>query len=204
MKMKKTVGIAFALAGAMAVGAAAANIQRITADLRPDIAVYVNGVQQTFRDTKGNPVSPIQYNGTTYLPVRAVANAAGMEVDWDSKTQSVYLEDDKSSASGTVGSSAKSNFEIKLKELDDKVTQQEKAVASFPKDGGRQKFNSLNSDLKAVDAEIDRLDDEMERAYKNGNLTLEEYRTLDSRVDALEDRIDAAEDTLERVSGYDD
>lgn len=34
---------------------------------------------------------PFTYEGTTYLPVRAVAEAVGKDVKWDSKTQTVIL-----------------------------------------------------------------------------------------------------------------
>lgn len=30
-------------------------------------------------------------NGTTYLPVRAIANAFGQDVEWDGSTQSIYI-----------------------------------------------------------------------------------------------------------------
>lgn len=36
---------------------------------------------------------PFIYNGTTYLPVRAVGEALGKEVNWDSTTNTVYLGD---------------------------------------------------------------------------------------------------------------
>ena len=34
---------------------------------------------------------PFTYNGTTYLPVRAVAEAVGKDVTWDGATKTVYL-----------------------------------------------------------------------------------------------------------------
>ena len=34
---------------------------------------------------------PFIYEGTTYLPVRAVAQATGKEVMWDNASQTVYL-----------------------------------------------------------------------------------------------------------------
>ena len=56
-----------------------------------NIKLYIDGAEIVPKDAKGNPVEPFIYNGTTYLPVRAVGEALGKEVIWDGKTQSVYL-----------------------------------------------------------------------------------------------------------------
>lgn len=42
-------------------------------------------------DANGNEVEPIIYNGTTYLPVRAVSSALGKAVYWDGQNWTVYL-----------------------------------------------------------------------------------------------------------------
>lgn len=80
------------LAGALTLGAAAATgIQSITATLRPDISVEVNGEKQTMYDKNGDVVYPIEYGGSTYLPIRAIGGLLDQEVLWDSKTQTVSL-----------------------------------------------------------------------------------------------------------------
>ena len=56
-----------------------------------DIKIVVDGQQITPDDGTGNMVEPFIYNGTTYLPVRAVANAFGKEADWDGSTNTVIL-----------------------------------------------------------------------------------------------------------------
>lgn len=56
-----------------------------------NIRIIVDGTQIEPKDASGNAVEPFIYNGTTYLPVRAVANALGKEVTWDSKTSTVSL-----------------------------------------------------------------------------------------------------------------
>ena len=63
----------------------------ITAQLDPGITVKYNGEVQTMTDAAGNTVYPVSYNGTTYLPVRAVSNMLGVVVDWDGETQTVLL-----------------------------------------------------------------------------------------------------------------
>ena len=64
-----------------------------------DIAVYVDGVKITPRDASGNIVEPFIYNGTTFLPVRAVASAFGFPVEWDGARSSVYIGKRPGSAS---------------------------------------------------------------------------------------------------------
>ena len=56
-----------------------------------DIKLYVDGVKVDPRDASGNAVEPFIYNGTTYLPVRAVGEAMGKTVSWDGKTSTVYV-----------------------------------------------------------------------------------------------------------------
>ena len=56
-----------------------------------NIKLYVDGQRIDPKDTLGNPVEPFIINGTTYLPVRAVGEALGKEVNWDGNTSSVYL-----------------------------------------------------------------------------------------------------------------
>ncbi len=56
-----------------------------------NIKICVDGVQMTPRDTAGKEVEPFIYNGTTYLPVRAVGEAVGKEVTYDGSTNTVYL-----------------------------------------------------------------------------------------------------------------
>ena len=56
-----------------------------------DIKMVVNGQLITPTDAQGNVVEPFIYNGTTYLPVRAVSEALGQEVSWDGDTSTVYI-----------------------------------------------------------------------------------------------------------------
>ncbi len=56
-----------------------------------DIKIFINGQKINPTDVNGNTVEPFIYNGTTYLPVRAVGQAFGMDVDWDNDTKTVYI-----------------------------------------------------------------------------------------------------------------
>ena len=57
------------------------------------IRIVIDGKQLNPTDANGNPVEPMIYNGTTYLPVRAVANAFSKAVYWDGSEYTVYLGD---------------------------------------------------------------------------------------------------------------
>lgn len=55
------------------------------------IKLVVNGAPVTPKDANGSTVEPFIYNGTTYLPVRAVGNALGKDVSWNGNTKTVYI-----------------------------------------------------------------------------------------------------------------
>lgn len=56
-----------------------------------NIKIYIDGGEIVPKDANGNMTEPFIYNGTTYLPVRAISNAFGKDVEWDGTTQSVYI-----------------------------------------------------------------------------------------------------------------
>ncbi|MCL2095573.1 MAG: stalk domain-containing protein [Oscillospiraceae bacterium] len=56
-----------------------------------DIKIVIDGELITPKDASGNVVEPFIYNGTTFLPVRAVGAAFGKEIGWDGDTQTVYI-----------------------------------------------------------------------------------------------------------------
>lgn len=57
------------------------------------IKVVVNGVEITPCDGNGNPTEPfiMKSTGTTYLPVRAVANALGLSAEWNPVNNTISL-----------------------------------------------------------------------------------------------------------------
>lgn len=70
-------------ATSIGAGAAAAGVIReIKAELRPDFTIEVDGKKQTFRNANGDIVEPILYEGTTYLPLRAIGELMGKTVYW--------------------------------------------------------------------------------------------------------------------------
>ena len=59
------------------------------------VTVYVDDQKLNPGDANGNPVEPMLYNGTTYLPIRAVSAALNVPIAWDGTTSSAYLGEHK-------------------------------------------------------------------------------------------------------------
>lgn len=56
------------------------------------IKISIDGDIQVPTDGNGKVVEPMIYDGTTYLPVRALTNMlTDKKVDWDAKTQTVFI-----------------------------------------------------------------------------------------------------------------
>lgn len=56
-----------------------------------NIKIFMDGELVEPKDANGQTVEPFIYNGTTYLPVRAVGNAIGKDVSRDGIEKVVYL-----------------------------------------------------------------------------------------------------------------
>lgn len=95
--MKKRVQglIVGVLIGAIVTGGGviAANTTTLYNVITNGVKIVIDGQKLNPTDANGNKVEPIIYNGTTYLPVRAVANAIGKAVYWDGPNYTVYLGD---------------------------------------------------------------------------------------------------------------
>ena len=61
--------------------------------LNQDIKIYYDGEVQQFEDVNGKVVYPLSYEGTTYLPVRAVSNIFDLKIDWDAASNAVLISD---------------------------------------------------------------------------------------------------------------
>lgn len=104
MKMKKRFTVA-TLALVMLLGIAAGAVGGMTISVDP-INIQVNG--QTFqpKDVNGNDVPVFAYNGTTYAPLRALAEAYGLTVGYDAAANMATVTDPK--AAGTTTPAAPS------------------------------------------------------------------------------------------------
>lgn len=99
----KLKGVILGIAiGAMLVPTVSATIASVNRDLfYNDIKISLNGEIIEPKDASGNKVEPFIIEGTTYLPVRAVGNALGLNVAWDETTKTVLLNDLSKNAATT-------------------------------------------------------------------------------------------------------
>lgn len=76
----------------MAVPALADTVMKDIRVAYGGISIYVDGNLQRPTDAAGKPVEAMIYDGTTYLPVRALTNMlTDKAVNWDGDTRSVYI-----------------------------------------------------------------------------------------------------------------
>lgn len=67
------------------------NNETVKVLLNRDVKIYYHGEVQAFTDITGKVVYPLSYNGTTYLPVRAVSNLFNLNIDWDGTNNTVMI-----------------------------------------------------------------------------------------------------------------
>lgn len=159
MKKKTYAVAALALTSCLVLGAAAASQDyNVTATFRPDMKLKVNGTTYTIRDTTGQEVSPLIYNGTTYLPLANLGQLLGAEVSWDAATQTVIVTDNASTAAAGAASYL---GEAKAKEIALNHAGLTSSQASFlevklDRDDGRAVYEvEFYSGNKEYDYEID-------------------------------------------------
>lgn len=98
MKKRRGLILVIALILAFGTGVVAKNaFDVITAEVRTDFIVEIDGVKREFRNVNGDRVYPILHNGTTYLPLRAIGEIMDKDVYWFEDEKRIELRDKKSS-----------------------------------------------------------------------------------------------------------
>ena len=72
----------------------AANTYRKTIAVTSGVNVEFNNEAIDMKDANGKAVEAFIYNGTTYVPIRAVSNAFGADIGYDHNTQTISVYDD--------------------------------------------------------------------------------------------------------------
>ena len=99
---KKTRIAAAALALTVGTGTVAmAAGQMMNISVLPGMKLSVNGQSFVPKDANGNEVDVFAYNGTTYVPIRAISQAFGLEVGYDAATQTATVNGSQSTSSVT-------------------------------------------------------------------------------------------------------
>ncbi|MBE7018460.1 MAG: hypothetical protein E7413_01065 [Ruminococcaceae bacterium] len=92
------------LIGGVLVPTTYATVGTITKELSyNNIKITLNGSEVTPTDASGNYVEPFIIDGTTYLPVRGIASALDLGVEWNGETNTVMLSHDKTSDAPSAG-----------------------------------------------------------------------------------------------------
>lgn len=81
------LGVCVALTLTSIISVSAQNIDVIMNGIK----IYWDGVEKILTDANGNKVEPMIYQGTTYVPLRAMSNLMGKEVDWNQSEMAVYV-----------------------------------------------------------------------------------------------------------------
>ncbi|WP_411347673.1 hypothetical protein [Paenibacillus sp. WLX2291] len=107
--MMNKKGTALLVTAALTLGistgaVAATGLQPIKAYLNSTIALKVGGSTVQAKDASGKVMLPITYNGTTYLPVRAVGDLMDIPVTYDSASSSVSIGGSTGTSTGGSGS----------------------------------------------------------------------------------------------------
>lgn len=89
-KIRNVIAAALVLSLVLAIPATAA-LSKKTIEVYTGASIYIDGVELHPTDVNGDPVETFVYNGTTYVPLRAVSQSLGKAVSYDGATQSVYI-----------------------------------------------------------------------------------------------------------------
>lgn len=98
-QVKKLAGML--LCAAMLAGVLPLNIlaaETVNASISPDITVTVDGAAWTFFSASGAQIHPILYNDVVYLPLRAVGELTGKNINWDQATLTYNLSGTRTAA----------------------------------------------------------------------------------------------------------
>lgn len=119
-------------------------------------------------------------------------------------SQSASSDDSASSSGQTSAQTSDDTLETLESAVNDVVTKADSAQASGSDQENQDQFFTLKDELKSVENRLDLFDDTIEAQYRQGTLSLEEYRSQEHSLETLEDQLDTAEDKLEYTFGIDD
>jgi len=146
----------------MGTTALAATVRQLNASYS-GIKISLDGVEFVPKDANGTVVEPFIVDGTTYLPVRAVASAFGLDVAWDGATQTVILTTPKKEAQEIILSSGNyiAGTDFPAGTYD---------IVAISGGGNVQSSNMFNGGINAImgdDSYIAEYGDFYEKEYKN-------------------------------------
>lgn len=111
--------MAFMIAALSAPALAADSVRTVDAQLRADFSIVVDGEEVYFKTSNGAAIYPILYNGTTYLPLRAIGELMGKNVNWDEQNKVISIGGVRESASSNRANSNIGRKDIYVQERPD-------------------------------------------------------------------------------------
>lgn len=188
MNMKKRLAIVLtvvALISSFTVGVMSQGlIEKIEAEIRGDFTVVIDGKKQTFRDANGNVVEPILYNGTTYLPIRAIGEIMGKTVYWYQDEKRIELVENTGEETLVTDADVIVDAADKTKPVKDKDVVKIDKVQAADVEITLEKAKGLVLKKAGLD-EADVVFTKAKLDYDDGRLVYEiDFKTDDTRYDA--------------------
>ncbi|MCZ8522634.1 MULTISPECIES: stalk domain-containing protein [Paenibacillus] len=190
--MKKMIASAIGLSvlfGASVGVYAGANLEEIKAYLNNDIKVKVNGKTVQLLDEQGNVVTPITYDGSTYLPARAIASSLDVAVDYDAVSNSVLfgekVEGVPVNSTQTFYQAIKDPNQTKYKNKDyqEVIKDTRNSGYNFTLKPGK-KYQTLYLQVAAIGSDVEvKFEDDNSRLLKTETVTAEDgLKTIEVNV----------------------
>ncbi|MGQ5395688.1 hypothetical protein ACT8ZS_33285 [Paenibacillus sp. M.A.Huq-84] len=85
------VFVAAIIASSFGSAYAAVNLEPINAFFNRGVSFVLKGELWQPKDESGKPLTAIHYEGSNYLPVRALAEALKIQIDYDAVSQKIYI-----------------------------------------------------------------------------------------------------------------
>lgn len=139
-------------------------------------------------------------------PTANSTNSASETAATDSTNEAIASQDNNTSQDST-GSAQTEFISYTIEELTSMVEdfeQKTKDISSNNTDSDMEQFLSLKKERKELERLLDNYEDKLEKQYRNGSLSRDEYKDKDREVEALDDRLDDVEDRLEIAFNIDD
>lgn len=116
-RRKVTAVLSALLLTGILLGSASAASGKVMQEIEyRNVKVSLNGEILDLRNAAGEPVEPFLFGGTNYLPVRALAEALGLHVAWDSPNATILLTTPEEAPARQEGAGPIGNFFITLKD----------------------------------------------------------------------------------------